>query len=446
MTTFGRFRFGQMASYNIRVMRVTMDGGKSAKRKPRRISGRYWRLVMANLVEHGRFPARHSQQLEMRKARVLDALISRETRRGLTGWCVAWQTHGGTGYAHLDVLLVYSQRVRNTPGWYDYLGKHCSMTRYRTVNRAILEYGRKEDPRPLRAGIEVSGVLLEEQFRREPYRVMRDEMMRDPVRFNALTWLKDNNIDVVASGLSWPKHIRFLRMCQEQECNRRIARVPSFPEITRELIESRLSADELRLYDSWPGYGTIVRYLNQVPRWGAHRPHKTKNLYLWGPPDTGKTTLLNALRAATSAYPFGVNRWWPRFKTGTYRVITWNEFRLGVMAYNNLLQLLEGAPMDLEYKGGSSLKTCNPLVVMTSNLPPCTHLGIKFSWHAQMHAASLANFEARVESVRVNASRPLFILLKLLPSGVPDSGSDVTSPGDVEVPLARDSERPSVGG
>ena len=379
---------------------------------------------MPGLAEFGVRPARPHRGLEALKRATVDALVARERRRGLSDWLVAWQTAPGSGLAHLDILLVYSRPVMNRLDWYDYLGRHGDLTRYRTVNAAILDYGRKEDPAPL-GDLDATSVITAASVRRDLYSMMRDAMLDDPFEFNPQAWLASAKIDEEAMRVNVFKCIRMVRAQQVVECNRRLRESPSFPAITRELIESRLSAAELALFDSWPGYAAIVGHLNQIPRWGCRRPPKTPNLYLWGPSNTGKTTLLRAIRAAAPTYPFGVNRWWPRFETGAYRCITWNEFRLSVMHYTNLLQLLEGEPMDLEYKGGSSLKTCNPLVVMTSNLSPAMHLGAKFSWNSAMHEAALSNFAARVTAIRVGESTPLFILVKLIRPRV--SGGAVSS-------------------
>ena len=105
---------------------------RAEKKRGRRLSGRYWRLVVPALKDYGVNPLREHQGLLELKQITLDQLHARQRSRGLDGWCVAWQTHPGSGLPHLDILLTYAKRIQNTSKRYDYLGKHGHLTKYRS--------------------------------------------------------------------------------------------------------------------------------------------------------------------------------------------------------------------------------------------------------------------------------------------------------------------------
>jgi hypothetical protein len=182
------------------------------------------------------------------------------------------------------------------------------------------------------------------------------------------------------------------------------------------LVRARLTPEEFVEFHSWPGYQRIVDCLNEIGKYRSARPFKSRQLLLVGPPNIGKTSLINKLQQFVAVYPMGVSNWFPRYRAYSYQVIAWNEFRLNLMPYTQLLQFLEGSMMDLEYKGGSTLKADNPLIIMTSNLSLRQHLWQKFKHEPALLKTAAQSLPARVEQVQVPPLKDLFLLQKLIVS------------------------------
>ena len=387
---------------------------RASKKNSKRVSGRYFRLVVPALAGYPPGWTWQSPAIVALRGHAVDLLVERERRRGLDQYLVAVERHAGSGLPHLDILMVYSRRVQHTLSHYDYVVKHGDLTRYRTVNAAILEYGRKEDPAPL-GNLDAARVVKQSRVKSELYTMMRDAMMRDPFGFDPIEWLASQGLDAAAVRTNVYKTIRLVRDLQSRECNRRLAMRPGIRQITPGLVRERLTPDELAGYHAWPGYQTIVDHLNQISRWGCRRPHKTPNLLVVGRPNTGKTRLALEIERHTAVYYKDVSNWFPSYRSGVYRMVLWNEFSLRGLAYPKLLNYLEGAKMDLEYKGGSVLRTDNQLVYMTSNMSLEAHICGRFR-SADNRALARHNLRARMTEVTIPEGYDLFLLLKLIVS------------------------------
>ena len=382
------------------------------KRNPRS-RGKYWRLIIPAIVGYGVFPVRPHPGLDALKTRILDMLYKYQLKRGLKWWCIAWQTHPGTGLPHLDILLLYEESILNPLKRYDYLVKHGDLTRYRSPNKAILDYGTKEDSAPIK-NFNADRVLLKHRASNDLFVLMSQAMLKIPFKFNANIWLTENRLWATVAQTNIFKTLRLIRERQNAECARKGRLKPGIQLITRGLIEQRLSAVELAVYDSWPGYAVIVAHINQIPRWGYRRPHKTKNLLISGRSNTGKSALAHKIAEFTSVYPVGTaHGWFPHFNSDTYKMLIWDEFTMRVMTYPELLRLLEGAPMHLPVKGGHVPRADNQLIYMTSNWALHRIIMKKFRKCDEQLVADM-NFRARVTCVQIPVNRNLFLLLKLI--------------------------------
>lgn len=251
------------------------------------------------------------------------------------------------------------------------------------------------------------------RVRSDLYSMMQEAMLRAPFCFSPIEWLREGGLMAAAVKTNMYKTIRAVRDCQAVECNRLLRAKPGIRLITRAFVQQRLTAEQLRAYDGWSGYQTIVDHINQIPRWGCNRPHKTRNLLVVGRPGIGKTALALQIQRHVAVYYKDVSNWFPSYRPGVYGMVLWNEFSLRGLAYPKLLNYLEGVKMDLQYKGGSVLKTDNQLIYMTSNLSLHAHIFDRFVSVANRERA-VRNIPARVTQVIVPAARDLFILLKLV--------------------------------
>ena len=373
-------------------------------------------------------------ELDLLKSQVIQKIIFYQKSRGLRYYSIAWQTHRSTGEPHLDILLTYDKKIKKRNSSFNYLLQICSQRPSETTpgvfitpytktrfNKAVLEYGSKEDPSVITNFPEdISSILLVNAFQKDPYLHLYNQMCKDPLYFNLQQYVKINQLSPYISN--WSSIKTKLKDMQTAAANLLLKNKPGFKFISRDLIESNLTPSELKLFDSWSGYQTIVDYLNQVPKYGFRRPLKTKNLLITGPTSIGKTSLFesdlsnsrNCIQNYTSIYPMGTKTWWPNYKPEVYRLIYWNQAKFTSYSYDTILKVLEGSKVDLPYKGGSVLKYDNPLVVMTSNMTLDELIQDKFSYNKDYVKMAKNNLSTRIQNVIVPPGYDLFILQKLL--------------------------------
>ena len=383
-------------------------GGKTLQ-----IKSRYFRLVIPNLIDYTHKLA----QLNKLKGDTLNLLLHKQ--KDLQYYKIAIQTHPTTQVPHLDVLLIYSKSVLKSLVRFDYLIKHGHLTRYRKLNEAILAYSSKEDPQVLSNFPKSSDftedlalVLTISQLKKDSYRHLELQMLKDPLHFNLEQYVRMNDLAQYIS--SWSSVKTKLKDMQVAAANLTLRSKLGFKYIDRALIQRILSPSELQIYNSWGGYQTIVNYLNQIVFYGCTRPFKSKQLLLVGPPDTGKTSLIRQLQKHVATYHLDVSNWYPNYRDNVYKLFFWDQFKLkGGMSHTDLLKFLQGSPMDLQYKGGSSLRCDNQLIIMTSNMTLDQHIQIKFKDKRLIQLAQ-ANLSTRIEQVILPNTLNLFLLQKLI--------------------------------
>jgi hypothetical protein len=422
------------------------------KVKRSRFGASIYRLVIRNIQGYGSFPVAvpgHKRtpdlcpQLDALKARVLDCILQRQSRRAakLLNWAVAWQTHAASGLPHLDVLLVFQKKIFCEHTIFDYVIKklnirqrdvgdqvgvgHVWVTAYsaRKLSKAVLQYGQKQDPALLTNMTPQTkdDLVRVSRLKADPYAYLYDQMCKDPLHFNLQQYVKQHQLSRHIS--SWSSLKTKLKDMQVAAANLALKRKPGFKLITRQLIQQRLSPQQLHTYDSWPGYQAIVDKLNQVVVHKGDRQQKTKNLLITGAPNTGKSALVwqrhplpgrAALSNFCSIYPMGMSQWFPKYQSDVYHCIYWNQMKLTAYSYDTILKLLDGSPLDLPNKGSVSRKVDNPLIVMTSNMTLQQMIAVKFNYSPDLRQLARKNLAVRVQQVKVPAGHDLFLLQKLL--------------------------------
>lgn len=404
-----------------------------------------YRLVIRNIEGYGTFKvpvkdvkrqANICPQLDRLKQQVLDRLLQKESRRTvkLVNWAVAWQVHAATGLPHLDLLVVYQKPCILDHTAFDYLIKkstirqrdvgdqvgvgHVWVTPYssKKLNKAIIDYSFKEDPAVItNLTLEAKQQLVRVNLlKADPYLYLRNKMLQDPLHFNLQQYVSKHNLDPYIVG--WSSIKTKLKDMQVAAANLTLKNKPGFAVITRKKIIECFTLDELVKFDSWPGYQAIIDKINEILVYGSARPFKSKQLLLVGRPDIGKTSLVRKIQQFSAAYHLDVSNWFPNYRDGVYTLIFWDQFKLkGGMSHTDLLKFLQGSPMDLQYKGGSSLRRDNQLIIMTSNMTLQQHIRLKFKDQQQRLLAN-ANLTTRIQQVIVPEGHDLFCLLKLISS------------------------------
>lgn len=353
----------------------------------------------------------NQEEITRLKKEVFQVILENESKT-LEHVGVVRQVHKD-GSFHLHVYIQYLTRRTLSLRHFDYLPKHPNIQVVRGL-KVVLDYLVKQDTNPLYShGFNPRYEVDKRRIQREPFALLSEAMQQDPLHFKVWQWIQTNNLQVPASKGNWSKAISQLKHRQVVLANRMLRAKVGIYQITRKLIEEVLSPQELSLYDSWEGYQKIVQHLNQIPKYGFERPHKSLNLLLVGRPNIGKTALAREIRKSVAVYSFGVDNWFPHFQNHVYPMILWNQFYLRAMPYGQLLNVLQGEPTDLPYKGGSTLKRDNQLIYMTSNMTLQQHICSRFRDPIAQSLAR-ANLGARITEIIVPEGYDLFLLLKLI--------------------------------
>ena len=410
-----------------------------------------YRLVIRNIQGYGTFQVLpkgtkravgKSHQLDQLKQRVLDYLLQQQSKRKVkpVSWSIAWETHAATGLPHLDILIVFEKNIKAVFTAFDYLIKdlkiqqryvddqvshgHVWITPYSPtkLSKAILQYGQKQDPSVItNLTLETKQDLVRlNKLKADPYRHLELQMLQDPQHFNLEQYVRKHDLYQYISN--WSSIKAKLKDSQLAAAHIQLSNKKGFKHINRDLIETNLNSEQLKVYDSWKGYQTIVNYLNQIITYGYKRPMKTKNLLITGKPNIGKTSFIeadlnntrNCIQRYCSVYPMSAKTWWPNYKSEVYQLISWNQAKLTSYSYDTILKVLEGSKVDLPQKGSSTLKYDNPLVLMTSNMTLDQMIYQKFGYSETYFQMARKNLAVRIQNVIVPETHDLFLIQKLL--------------------------------
>lgn len=136
----------------------------------------------------------------------------------------------------------------------------------------------------------------------------------------------------------------------------------------------------------------------------APRKFKQKQLYIHGPPNMGKTSLILALTKYLSIYYIPSEEFYDDYYDGMFKLTVLDEFK-ATKTIQWLNQWLQGSPMPIRKKGSQSIKTDNLPVIILSNY------SIEECYSKASHD-KIESLKARLEIVSVSE----FITIKELNS------------------------------
>ena len=308
--------------------------------------------------------------------------------------------------SHLHLYVGFPKQCRVKFDRFDYLGKHGKLERVRDY-ASVLKYMTKEN-RP-RANFDYIEDIMRKDFPRAVQILLSQGLS---IRQIYRTYSS------IAASKNWSGYLRFLTFQKDSEKFLTQLNKSGIRFITPELVRARLSDEEYLFYQNNPEFERIVNLINDTVRYGCHRPHKAKALFLTGAPNTGKTTLGLALQQKMGTFTFPDDGWWQGYQSDVFKLIMWNEFNLRRLAYPTLLKFLQGLRMDLPIKGSHVTRSDNPLIFLTSNMTLEELICKRFS-SQQNRVKARANLAVRIDEIDIGQT-PIFMLTKLLVSPTED--------------------------
>lgn len=136
------------------------------------------------------------------------------------------------------------------------------------------------------------------------------------------------------------------------------------------------------------------------------RAFKQKQLYLWGPPNSGKSSLLSLLMIHLPTYVMPTEDFYDLFDPKLHRLVILDEFR-AQKTIQFLNQWADGQVMSIRKKGSQGLKSVNlPLII-------CSNFSIREAY-SKSDEAHLESLICRFNAVHVEKIFNLIDLLKEL--------------------------------
>ena len=145
-----------------------------------------------------------------------------------------------------------------------------------------------------------------------------------------------------------------------------------------------------------PEDNIIGAWLNKNVRSSTPRARKTKQLYIWGATNTGKTTLVDRLAKSCNVYIMPTEDFYDEWSNTDYDICIFDEFT-ACKTLQWLNQWLEGGMMHLRKKGSCIIKTFNiPTIILSNEEPGDVYHKVKIDKPAVFEA-----FLGRLEVVNV---------------------------------------------
>ena len=258
---------------------------------------------------------------------------------------------------HIHVFVEFTQRREIGLKFFDFIGKHGKLEPVRSIH-AVLQYMNKENV--CKANFDVWISLLE-----------NSKTFANTIRRMMVAgWSEGELIRKYGNQLAskpWSSAIRFGHKAVLAEDALKARPTTRMRQITREIIEKRLSPEELKVFDSDHQFAIFVDYVNKILRYGNQQLHKQCCLSLVGKPSIGKSTVVNELKKFFTTYIFPLDGWHTQYDNGVYEIILWNEWDIKLLSKSDLLLFTEGEIVDLRVKYTKAVKKDRPMIIFTSN-------------------------------------------------------------------------------
>ena len=310
---------------------------------------------------------------------------------------------------HLHVFVSFTKRRTISLKFFDFLGKHGKLENVRNED-AVLQYMNKENE--CKANFDVWQSLLanSQTFTNTVRRLMLDG------------WTKGDLLrkyGKIMSKKSWSTALNFGLECLKAEDAHNMKPTVRMRHITREIIEKRLSPEELATFDSDQQFAIFVDYVNKMIRYGNQQLHKQCCIAIIGAPSIGKTTVVNELKKFFYTYIFPTDGWHTDYENGRYEMVLWNEWDIKLLSKSDLLLFTEGEIVDLKIKHSKAVKRDRPMIVLVSNDSFKQQVLKRFGYDEYYHNLMLEALSVRMIELDFGSTK-IWFLNKLFVATVDD--------------------------
>ena len=303
---------------------------------------------------------------------------------------------------HLHIFVKFTKRKKIGLNFFDFLGKHGKLENVRNTD-AVLQYMNKENV--CKASFDVWELLLANP---KTFTNAVRRMMLSGWEANALV----RKYGSTFAKRPWQTALKLGAMAVSAELAEEAKPTSRLRKITREIIESRLNSEELRIFDNDPQFSVFVDYVNKILQYGNQQLHKQCCLALVGEPSIGKSTIVNELKKYFHTYVFPLDGWHNQYENRVYEIIVWNEWDIRSISRSDLLLFTEGEIVDLRVKYTKAVKRDRPMIILTSNMTYREQVSKRYAYDA--HLCSLTQRALDVRFVELDfGSQPIWFLTKL---------------------------------
>lgn len=287
---------------------------------------------------------------------------------------IAEEAHAN-GDPHLHALFALNQRYlsRNPKDLDSLAGKHGDYRAARSLSK-VMKYVTKSDPNPISHGVNVEEFLRSSSQGKSTFAAIAKDCM------DGRTLIQINEL--------YPGMVL--------QHKRKIEEYLTWYSVQKRRLETQQLQWTSVSASSGTAAARIATWLNQNIR--TTREFKQPQLWIFGPPNTGKTTLLNGLRQRLNIFDVPIDEdFYDEFYDNMYDLAVIDEFK-GQKKIQWLNRFLDGSHMTIRVKGSQRLKTQNIPVIICSNFEPsqCFH-----NVAQNQNEDRLAPLYARIEVVQV---------------------------------------------
>ena len=301
---------------------------------------------------------------------------------------------------HLHVFVSFTKAREISLKFFDFLGKHGKLERIRSIE-AVLQYINKENV--CKANFDVFNKLL-----RSPQTFSRT-LVQMISKFGFEPAEIFSKYAEELAGKPWKAAVSLgleSQLAKLAEAERPKSRIR---QITRAVIESRLSAEELAIFDSDKQFAVFVDYVNKILRYGNQQLHKQCCLAIVGKPSIGKTTVVNELKKFFNTYVFPLDGWHTQYKNHVYEIILWNEWDIKLLSKSNLLLFTEGEIVDLKVKYTKAVKKDRPMILFTANDTVAKQVEQRYGYDEYYHNLMLEALAVRIVELNFGSTKIWFL-------------------------------------